>query len=56
MESKFYVSASYYDGTLYDNGLGYESREACLEAVNRVSEQLGQKPFRIDIKEVMFQY
>lgn len=56
MESKFYVQASYRCGTIFDNGISYESREACLEAVNRVSEQLGQKPFRIDIKEVMFQY
>ena len=56
MESKFYVCATYRDGTVFDNGFSYESREACLEAVNKVSEQLGQKPFRIDIQEVMFQY
>lgn len=56
MESKFYVKANYYDGTVFDNGLGYESREACLKAVNHVSKCLGQEPFRIDIQEVMFKY
>lgn len=56
MESKYYVTANYLDGHLFDNGCGYESREACLEVVNQVSAQLGQEPFRIDIHEVMFRY
>lgn len=56
MESKYYVTANYSSGHLFDNGCEYESREACLKAVNQVSVQLGQEPVRIDIHEVMFRY